>query len=290
MSTLRAIETDLGIAMAGFSRHLWARRIAHRVLEESGRQFIVVDGDEVAQLVLAELRKWHDGELALESDYGGVRHVAERVLSALLHAPATMLLVVLSGIGCALHAYDLKLTVLHWFTFTDVQRVGANVVFAGVRESYATGQYWRIITPVFMHFGILHFVFNSIWVWEFGRRVESVRGTPTLLGIALLTGAAGNIAQYIAAGTLSLGGISGVIYGLLGYMLCWSRFTGDARLAVPAPLVVFMVCWLLVTLTPFGESLGTAPLGGAMHAAGLLLGLLLGAGAALLYSPPAQAS
>jgi GlpG protein len=83
------------------------------------------------------------------------------------------------------------------------------------------------------------------------------------------------------------GGLSGVIYGLLGYAWLWSRLTGDPTLALPRGLVGFMIGWLLVCMSGLVEALGFGAIANAAHASGLALGMLLGLGAGLLYSRPA---
>jgi GlpG protein len=155
-----------------------------------------------------------------------------------------------------------------------------------VGSTYARGEYWRLLTPVFLHFGAMHLVFNALWVWELGKRVERARGVATLLAILLITGCGGNIAQYIIGGSVMFGGMSGVIYGLLGYAWMWTRFTGDPRLQLPGGLLGFMLVWLLICMSGLVEALGFGAIANAAHAAGLVLGVGLGLGAALLYSPP----
>jgi GlpG protein len=175
---------------------------------------------------------------------------------------------------------------MHWLTFTDFRVNGQQLVFENVASTYARGQYWRLLTPVFLHFGVLHLAFNMLWYWEFGRRLESARGRMTALAVLLITGAGGNIAQYIFDGSAMFGGMSGVIYGLLGYAWVWSGLTGDRSLALPRGVLVFMLVWLLVCMSGVIDFLGFGAVANAAHGAGLVLGMLLGLTGALLYSPP----
>ena len=287
MPAIKALEADLGREMAAFSRHLWVRRIPHRVLHEgSGRQLVLVGSEEHARQVQEDYRRWRAGELVLESRGGFASETLLRATSALRAAPATACLLLLGLLGAAVVEYDHALVVLHWLTFTDLRLVDGKLVFADVRATYAAGQYWRLFTPMFLHFGVLHLAFNALWIWELGRRLEHARGSSTLLGVALLAGGGGNIAQYMVDGGVLFGGLSGVIYGLLGYAWLWSRVTGDAALSLPRGLLGFMVGWLLLCMSGLVEALGFGAIANAAHAAGLGLGALLGLGAALLYSRP----
>jgi len=99
-----------------------------------------------------------------------------------------------------------------WFTFLPVEVRSGSIVF------YEMGQqYWRLVSPIFLHFGVLHIVFNSLWVWEFGKRTESVLGHLNQAGLILAIALVSNGVQYLASGPSIFGGLSGVVYGLLGF-------------------------------------------------------------------------
>lgn len=82
------------------------------------------------------------------------------------------------------------------------------------------GQVWRIITPIFLHAGILHFLFNMLWLWFLGKMVEGNMSSISYLSFILLTGAVSNTFQYLMTGPFFMG-ISGVLCAMAGYI--WSR-------------------------------------------------------------------
>jgi rhomboid protease GluP len=79
----------------------------------------------------------------------------------------------------------------------------------------ADGEYWRLVTPVFMHIGAFHLLANSISLLIFGGIVERSYGWRAFLAIYLAAGVAGNVASY-AAGPTAGAGASGAIFGMLG--------------------------------------------------------------------------
>ena len=291
MPAFRAIETRIGAELADFSRYLWAQRVPHRVFDAPDRtQVLVVAREQDVAPVREAFARWRAGELVL-ADVAPTPGVAPGRLGRAWRAqPVTLAAMVLSVLGAAIVAFDTGLAWLHWLTFTDFRPLpGGRLAFESVAATYARGEYWRLLTPVFLHFGVLHLAFNTLWLWELGRRIEAARGRLTLLAVLVLTGAGGNIAQYLFGGGVMFGGMSGVIYGLLGYAWVWNRVSGAPGLALPRGLMPVMLGWLVLCMSGVVEAIGFGAIANAAHGAGLAIGALLGLGAALLYSRPPAA-
>ncbi|MBI3968510.1 MAG: rhomboid family intramembrane serine protease [Chloroflexi bacterium] len=77
------------------------------------------------------------------------------------------------------------------------------------------GEWWRLVTPIFIHIGIVHFIFNSWALYAFGEEVEHLYGPALFLVIYLVTGIAGNVASLLFLPNVTAGA-SGAIAGLLG--------------------------------------------------------------------------
>jgi membrane associated rhomboid family serine protease len=127
-----------------------------------------------------------------------------------------------------------------------------------------------LITPIFIHFGLLHILFNSLWLWELGGAIERTSQAWKLGVLVLVIGLLSNLAQYFYAGPY-FGGMSGVVYGLLGYVWAQGRFNPAARLVLNQSVMAMMMIWFVLCWTGW-----LGPVANMAHSAGLLAGLLWG--------------
>jgi membrane associated rhomboid family serine protease len=87
----------------------------------------------------------------------------------------------------------------------------------------ANGQYWRLITPMFLHYGLIHLGLNMYALYLFGHEVERVYGRIAFLFLYALTGIGGNVASYVFGAVISVGaGASGAVFGMLGAFLAYN--------------------------------------------------------------------
>ena len=90
------------------------------------------------------------------------------------------------------------------------------VTAIGVKEGdlIRAGQFWRLITPLFLHGSIMHIGFNMYALYSFGRGMESRFGRPRFLALYFLSGFAGNVFSFVLTPAPSLGA-STAVFGLL---------------------------------------------------------------------------
>jgi membrane associated rhomboid family serine protease len=100
----------------------------------------------------------------------------------------------------------------------------ANIVQFGAKSNAQidNGEIWRLVTPIFIHIGLLHLAFNSYALWIIGPQVEKLYGGPRFLLLYILTGIAGVGASYWYHPELPSAGASGAIFGLFGVLLVFS--------------------------------------------------------------------
>jgi rhomboid protease GluP len=139
------------------------------------------------------------------------------------------------------------------------------------------GQWYRLLTCVFIHGGLLHIGFNMWCLWSLGRLAESVYGHWTFGAVYLISGVAASLASLIwhASNPVLSVGASGAIFGIAGALIA-SFYLGEfslPRAALSGTLrsVVVFVGYNLF----FGAVIARTD--NAAHVGGLLMGLLLGA-------------
>ncbi len=132
------------------------------------------------------------------------------------------------------------------------------------------GEIWRLFTPMFLHFGFLHIFFNMLWLRDLGSMIEARKSTWMLLLLVLAIAGASNFAQYLVSGP-AFGGMSGVVYGLLGYIWMQGRFDPASKLSLEPQTVLFMIAWFFLCLFDLVGNVANT-----VHAVGLGIGMAWG--------------
>jgi GlpG protein len=130
------------------------------------------------------------------------------------------------------------------------------------------GQVWRLITPIFLHFGILHILFNMLWLRDLGGMIEGRQGTKSLALLVFGLAAGSNLAQFYIGQSPLFGGMSGVVYGLLGYVWIRGKFDPGCGMFVHPTTVMLMLVWFVA-----GFSGMIGGIANWAHAGGLVLGM-----------------
>ena len=145
------------------------------------------------------------------------------------------------------------------------------LAWTSVYEITGNFEIFRVITPVFLHFGIFHIAFNMVMFEAFGRPIERHFGAWKLAYIMISIAIVSNFLQvmFIPQGAV-FGGMSGVVYGLIGYMGILSRredLPDDLRL----PQGLLLVSFIFIGIGFFFSGIANL-----CHVGGMLLGLALG--------------
>lgn len=122
-----------------------------------------------------------------------------------------------------------------------------NYAWIPLMESLRSGELWRLFTPMLIHFGLMHIVFNMMWLLDLGSMIEQQKGRLFLLLFLAVIAGASNLAQYFVSGPM-FGGMSGVNYGLIGYIWMKGRYDPGSGLDLHKSTITMMVIWYLLCL------------------------------------------
>ena len=278
-------QLEAHIDIAALSQRWLNQGIPHRVAEDAGWQ-IIYALPQHKNVIKSELTAFREGNLSVDQEIAYLQnHPQSSWVEMLKHIPVTFSMIFLSVLGFA--ATELELD-----TITDllvIQTIDYSAAAAmlnlsrqiSINEFLAHGHYWRLVTPIFLHFGWVHLVFNMLWTWELGRRIEHVMGSVHLLMIILFVGIASNLYQTFATPFAYFGGMSGVIYGLLGYCGVFTLLAPHKALHMPIAIYILMLGSLLIGYSGVFDFL--AVMANTAHLMGLVFGVIIAIPAALLY-------
>lgn len=136
------------------------------------------------------------------------------------------------------------------------------------------GEVWRLFTPILLHGGVLHIAFNALCLLDLGGMIERRHGSLRFAILVLVFAAISNAAQYLSNGPL-FGGLSGVLYGLFGYIWLRGRTDPASGFYLHPHIVTIMMVWFFMCLTPLPEMANMKIANGA-HVAGLVTGVVTG--------------
>ncbi|MER5612653.1 rhomboid family intramembrane serine protease [Streptomyces sp. NPDC002215] len=146
--------------------------------------------------------------------------------------------------------------------------------YGGPLEGVAAGEWYRLVTSMFLHQEVWHIAFNMLGLWWLGGPLEAALGRARYLTLYMVSGLAGSALTYwlSAPGQGSLGA-SGAIFGLLGATaVLMRRLNYDMR-----PVLALLAVNLVITFNPWGGIAWQA------HVGGLVAGTLMAIG--MVHAP-----
>jgi GlpG protein len=181
----------------------------------------------------------------------------------------TLVLIVLSIVAVVLGGMDQSGQVDRILMISQLNAGSFSGRLANGMHEVTRGQLWRLLTPIFIHYGILHIVLNMYMLRHLGSTVEFKEGPVKFGALVVVIGIVSNVAQYYVSGP-NFGGMSGVNYGLLGFIWMKATYDPGSGYFLQESMVVIMLIWLLLGFTGFMHMANT------VHTVGLVTGMAWG--------------
>lgn len=192
--------------------------------------------------------------------------VIKRTLQAV---PLTAGIIIASVVISLSSGFGKQLEPIMRLFITDFAITPEYLLFRKDLPEIANGELWRLVTPIFVHFGVLHLVFNMLWTWDLGRVLEVRLGKTTFVIMILLFAIGPNLCQFYVSGP-SFGGMSGVVYGFLSYIFVRGHLDSRFGIKLKKEIAIFMLVWFVICWVGLiGNVANTA------HTVGLVLGVVL---------------
>lgn len=279
----RVLDVSLDTDLRQFSRLLWQRKLSHQIREVEGRQVLVMAAPRDIEQALALYAQWQRGEVAPDeqgdprvSDFVHPGDFVGGLVRGFKRAPLSIILI---AVCCVLAIFaplaaptPLTLDLL----YPDFSYGTRTIVLSRVFENFGIDDFARMLTPILLHGGLLHLLFNMMWTWELGPRIERAQSTLALARTIVVLALISNTVQYLYGGSRNFGGMSGVVYGLFAYIWMWQVVNPRKGLSLPGSLILFMVASLVIMTL-----LDLQMIANEAHLGGFVAGIVYGAGTAL---------
>ena len=305
---MRQIGTVSEAAKAGrFIDFLLTERIDSKVTEgKAGWEVWVVEEDRVSQARIfwekflanpedesfaragGEAKRLRQLERKQDDAYDRKQAIFTKKLSrgeGAVQDPVTVILLVVSAVVFVVTMPSTKKALLDWLWFSVPELTD----FPGPAwvpksawlplASVLRGEVWRLISPIFIHMGWVHLVFNMLMLVSVGAAVERVIGSWAIALLVLGLAVISNTAEAVFGPGLHFGGMSGVLYGLAGFSWVMGMVAPQRGLQIDRNTALILVGWLLLGVLMDQPDLGVRMANwahGVCLAAGVLAGKIVG--------------
>ena len=168
------------------------------------------------------------------------------------------------------------ISVIEPLTYTKI--IISNQGYASLLDADKTfledNEWWRIITPIFIHFSFAHLAFNCLWIYILGEKIENTDGSLVFIILVTFSAILSNSLQYFWTESSLFGGLSGVIYGLIGFCMILEFESSYDRYQLPPGLYMFMLIWLIMGFVGILDLFGFGSVANFAHLGGLISGVI----------------
>ena len=275
---IHTFEEEAEVDLASFCQVLWKQRLYHRVITNNQRRFLVVSNEADMRTVSSLYQQWSAMTPTARMQAAAVsKHALFRnVLSFLYRFPTTTSIAALALLCYpAVIGLEQGTSRVHWLSITPIELANGFMYFHPLSRTLTELQLWRLVSPVFLHFSVLHLAFNLAIVTDFSRRIEHALGSRFTFLAFLLIAVGSNLVQYLFAPAVLFGGLSGVAYGLVGFVVVMRRMQPAVPQWAVNPSILIAILIFLVVFSTGVTELFNLYIANAAHWTGLIIGVVL---------------
>ena len=224
---IKVAHVSLELDLSTFSQWLYAQGLVHRITEDSGAQALFIENEQLEQQVKDALNLYlTDQDFKVQLDAMPKKNFLPPQVEVLYpralpsQAPLVYIFMLLSVVFALLTDFGHGGPILRAFLILDPFSLSAdgsvfdlNTLYGRIQGLLVTiehGEVWRLISPGFIHFNVMHITFNLLMLWLLGGQLEIQKGSLAFLALALFVSAISNVAQLLETSYL-FGGLSGVV-------------------------------------------------------------------------------
>ena len=190
-----------------------------------------------------------------------------------------MIIILIASLVTFLSSFGNLISIIEPFSFLKFEisdSYSRYINFSTFENTYLiNNEWWRLFAPVFIHFSLIHLVFNCLWVYVLGQQIEKIDGKILFITLIIFSGICGNYAQFISTGPSLFGGLSGCVYGMFGYTMITEFQKSRIIYGLPPAIYIFMIAWLVLGFIGVLSLFGLGNIANFAHLGGLIAGVIM---------------
>ena len=190
-----------------------------------------------------------------------------------------MIIILIASLVTFLSGFGNLISIIEPFSFLKFEisdSYSRYINFSTFENTYLiNNEWWRLFAPVFIHFSLIHLVFNCLWIYVLGQQIEKIDGKILFITLIIFSGICGNYAQFISTGPSLFGGLSGCVYGMFGYTMITEFQKSRIIYGLPPAIYIFMIAWLVLGFIGVLSLFGLGNIANFAHLGGLIAGIIM---------------
>ena len=190
-----------------------------------------------------------------------------------------MIIILIASLVTFLSGFGNLISIIEPFSFLKFEisdSYSRYINFSTFENTYLiNNEWWRLFAPIFIHFSLIHLVFNCLWIYVLGQQIEKIDGKILFITLIIFSGICGNYAQFISTGPSLFGGLSGCVYGMFGYTMITEFQKSRIIYGLPPAIYIFMIAWLVLGFIGVLSLFGLGNIANFAHLGGLIAGVIM---------------